>query len=141
MIFHQPIEEKEALLMNPLQLAYMGDSVWELIVRERLVIQRKNVHHMHLECVQSVNAAAQAALLKILSPHLTDTEKSVVQRGRNAHTKHPAPKNQDRADYAESTGFEALIGYLYISGNMERLTGLLTYIFAERNMTWQNRKS
>ena len=138
---HPYLEEREAMMLNPLQLAYMGDSVWELTVRHRLVMQRKNVHHMHLECVQSVNAAAQSAILRNLCEYLTDTELSIVQRGRNAHLKHPAPRNQSRADYADSTCFEALIGYLFITGNRERLEKLFEIIFSERESTWQNKKN
>ena len=115
------MEEREALLLNPLQMAYMGDTVWEMMVRSRLISLRLNVHHMHAECVRHVNAAAQARFLEMLRPDLTETEAAVVQRGRNAHSRHPSPRHQDPADYADATGFEALLGFLYLTGRTERL--------------------
>ncbi len=115
------MEEREATLLNPLQLAYMGDSVWEMMVRSRLIFQRKNVHHMHAECVRHVNAGAQARFLEIIREELTEEERAVAMRGRNAHARHPAPKHQDPADYADATGFEALLGYLYLTGQIDRL--------------------
>lgn len=121
MFLAQCMNEKEALLLNPLQLAYMGDSVWEIIVRSRLIQQRKNVHHMHDACVETVNAGAQARGLAIIRSELTEQERAIVQRGRNAHSKHPSPKNQNPGDYAEATGFEALLGYLFLTDNYLRL--------------------
>ena len=115
------MEVREAALLNPLQLAYMGDAVWEIMVRSRLLSQRMNVHHMHTECVRQVNAAAQAGYMKAIRPCLTEEELAIVQRGRNAHAKHPSPKHQDPGDYAESTGFEALLGFLCMTGQEERL--------------------
>lgn len=117
----QGMNEKEAILLNPLQLAYMGDSVWEMIVRSRLIHHRLNVHHMHDACVEAVNAGAQARGLAIIRSELTEQEKTIVQRGRNAHPKHPSPKHQNPGDYAEATGFEALLGYLFLTDNYPRL--------------------
>ena len=121
---------REASLLNPLQLAYMGDSVWEMIVRGRLILQGKNVHHMHTECVSAVNAAAQADAMKRLRPFLTEEESAIVQRGRNAHAKHPSPRHQDPTDYADSTGFEALLGFLYLTGDEARLKEIEEMVFA-----------
>ncbi len=118
------MDGKDAALLNPLQLAYMGDSVWEIMVRSRLLFQRKNVRHMHTECVNTVNAAAQAALMEKLRPALTETEAEIYRRGRNAHPHHPSPRNQNPADYAEATGFEAVLGYLYAAGEYDRLKEL-----------------
>ncbi len=131
--------EKDVLLLNPLQLAYMGDSVWEMIVRSRLIEQRKNVKHMHQACVEEVNAGAQARCLALVRPNLTDTEEAVVLRGRNAHPKHPSPRNQDPGDYAEATGFEALMGYLYLIGNHSRLEELSGMIFERED--WEGKKN
>ena len=117
----QGMNEKEAILLNPLQLAYMGDSVWEMIVRSRLIHHRLSVHHMHDACVEAVNAGAQARGLAIIRSELTEQEKAIVQRGRNAHPKHPSPKHQNPGDYAEATGFEALLGYLFLTDNYPRL--------------------
>ena len=119
--FERMMNEQDALQMNALQLAYLGDSVWELIVRYGLLVQKLNVHHMHKESVKMVNARAQSQMLLSLSDLLTDQDNEIVRRGRNAHAKHPVPKNQHPEDYAVSTGFEALIGYLYLTGQNERI--------------------
>ena len=125
------MEEKDAVMLNPLQLAYMGDVVWEMMVRFRLILLHKNVHHMHKECVNSVNAGSQAKSLEIILPALSETEEYIVQRGRNAHARHPAPKNQSQADYSEATGFEALLGFLFITGRSDRLQEIDRLLFGE----------
>ncbi len=112
---------KEASLLNALQLAYIGDVVWEVLVRETMIHQGLNLHHMHGTCVGYVNAHAQAGFLQKILSDLTEEEAEIVRRGRNAHAKHPAPRNQDPGDYAASTGYEALIGFLYLTGQDARL--------------------
>jgi len=107
--------------MNVLQTAYLGDAVWELIVRNYLIRKGLNVHHMHSQCIRYVNAHSQASFIQNLIPELTETECDLVRRGRNAHARHPAPKNQNPEDYSLATAFEALIGYLYLTGKKERL--------------------
>ena len=114
--------------MNALQLAYLGDAVWELIVRYDLIIQKLNVQHMHQNCVKMVNARSQSRILLSLKDILTEQEKEIVRRGRNAHARHPVPKNQNPDDYTLSTGFEALIGFLYITGQNERINQLINHI-------------
>jgi len=114
-------QKQEALLLNPLQLAYLGDTVWETMIRYELIRKRLNVHHMHQECVKKVNAQAQAAALEEIQGILTEEEMSVVRRGKNAHAHHPAPKSQGVENYAAATGFEALIGFLYATAQDERL--------------------
>lgn len=127
---------EDALRLNPLQLAYIGDTVWELIIRHRLIQKRFNVRHMHTLCVHFVNAASQAAFLSRLAPKLTDPEHEMIQRGRNAHAHHPSPRHQQPEDYAASTAFEALIGFLYLSGQTERLS-LLTGLILDEESSWQ----
>ena len=117
----KPLGEKEAGLMNAMQLAYIGDAVWELFVRNHLIRTGMNVHHMHSECIRHVNAHAQASYLMSISENLTDEEKELVRRGRNAHAHHPVPKNQSPEDYAMATAFEVLIGYLHLTGKDERI--------------------
>ncbi len=119
--FHDPMSEKEALLLNMLQLAYAGDAVWELIVRTELIRKEYNVHHMHSACIKLVNAHAQAGFVSLIYDALSETERDLIRKGRNAHARHPAPRNQNPEDYSASTGFEALIGFLYLTGNEERL--------------------
>ena len=119
-----PVTPEEARLLNPLQLAYMGDTVWELLIRSRAMAQRLTVKHMHQAAVSGVNARAQAEALARIADALTDAEADVVRRGRNAHPHHAGPRHQDPADYKAATGLEALIGYLYVSGQEERLLTL-----------------
>lgn len=116
--------EREALLLSPLQLAYIGDTVWDLMVRTNLLYTGKNLHNMHCAAVLRVNAKAQAQALSRLNDKLTLEEADMVRRGRNAHPRHGAPKNQDPAAYSQATGLETLIGYLYLTGQNERLKEL-----------------
>lgn len=118
------MDEAQARLRSPLQLAHLGDAVWSLLVRQRLIFQGRNVHNMHRDAVAGVNAHAQALALSRMEPLLTDQERDVVRRGRNAHARHPTPKHQDPADYAQATALEALAGYLYLTGQEERLLRL-----------------
>lgn len=126
--FGKGMEQQEALQLNALQLAYIGDSVWELIVRYKLILKRYNVRHMHKECVSMVNAHSQAVILQKIQEELNETESEIVRRGRNAHAKHSAPRNQDPDEYAASTGFEALFGYLYLTGQNDRISRLVSTI-------------
>lgn len=126
--FGKGMEQQEALQLNALQLAYIGDSVWELIVRYKLIMKRYNVRHMHKECVSMVNAHSQAVILQKIQEELNETESEIVRRGRNAHAKHSAPRNQDPDEYAASTGFEALFGYLYLTGQNDRISWLVSTI-------------
>ncbi len=119
-----PMTEDTARLLAPLQLAYIGDTVWDLLIRSRLLYAGKNLRHMHQSAVASVNAHAQALALEQLGPQLTEDEKDIVRRGRNAHAHHPCPRNQDAQDYRAATGLEALIGYLYLTGQEDRLVRL-----------------
>ena len=126
--FDRIMDEQEAQQMNALQLAYLGDTVWEMIVRYDLIIQKLNVRHMHQRCVSLVNARSQSGILLSLKDALTEPEKEIVRRGRNAHAKHPVPKNQDPDDYALATGFEALLGYLYVTGQNDWISELTDQI-------------
>lgn len=126
--FDRLMDDQDALQMNALQLAYLGDTVWEMIVRYDLIIQKLNVRHMHQRCVSLVNAHSQSEILRSLTDTLDDSEKEIVRRGRNAHAKHPVPKNQDPDEYAMATGFEALLGYLYVTGKNDRISELTNHI-------------
>lgn len=115
------LSEQKARQMAPLQLAYIGDTIWDFMIRSELVNRGLNHHHMHIEAVNAVNANAQASSLAKIIPVLSENELYIVQRGRNAHAKHPVPHNQSPADYASSTAFEALLGYLYLTGQDDRI--------------------
>lgn len=111
--------------LSPLVLAYVGDAVFELHVRERLVRRGLGkVNELHREAVGVVRATAQAQTISRLMDSLSDEEKDIVRRGRNAKGG-PAPKGAEIQEYRYSTGFEALLGYLYLSGQRARLAELL----------------
>lgn len=117
--------------LSPLTLAFVGDAYFSLVVREMLVCDaNRPVRDLHKLSVKAVNAQAQARCMRILLPSLTEKEAEVFKRGRNAHTSH-TPKNQSGCDYHYATGFEALIGYLYLSGSTERLNSLLNVVINE----------
>ncbi|MBQ2952075.1 MAG: ribonuclease III [Clostridia bacterium] len=118
------MEKQQARLLNSLQLAHVGDTVWELLVRSRMLYRGYNVRHMHREAIACVNAGAQSRAMARIWPMLTPDEADVARRGRNAHPHHAAPKNQDAADYHQATALEALVGYLYLTGQEDRLLEL-----------------
>lgn len=115
--------------MSALNLAYIGDTVYDLFVRTYLVERTDaRVHQLHLMSAARVCAAGQAAAARALEPMLSDEELAVFRRGRNAHMGTVA-KNQSIADYRAATGLEALTGYLYLTGNDARLIELMRAIF------------
>ena len=115
----------EVNLMSPLVWAYIGDSVYELYIREHLV-QTTNLkpHNLHIKTIKYVKAQAQADRLKKIEEILTDEEKDIVRRTRNTQNHH-LPKNANPVDYMYATAFEGLIGYLYLSGEKNRLEKIL----------------
>lgn len=118
-------EVTEVKLMPPLVWAYVGDSVYELFIRTQLVNKTKlNPHKLHIEAIKYVKAKSQAEILSKIYDELTDKEKDIVRRGRNAENHH-LPKNADGTDYMYATAFEALIGYLYLSKEDKRLREIL----------------
>ena len=117
--------------LSPLNLAFVGDTVFDLFVRERLVCRaNRPVNKLHKEATTLVKASAQAEAMEKIMPILTEEEISVFKRGRNAHTNHKA-KNASEGDYHYATGLEALFGYLYLSGEKERLRELFDIIVSE----------
>ena len=117
--------EEEINLLSPLTWAYVGDCVYELYIRTNLV-NRTNLkpHKLHIETIKYVKAKSQAELLKRLQDELKEEEKEIVRRGRNAENHH-LPKNSNVIEYSYATAFEALIGYLYLTKQEERLNEIL----------------
>lgn len=114
--------------LSPLTLAFTGDAVFSLFVREMLVVDaNRPVGKLHKLSVNWVKAEAQSKGMRAILPLLTEKETEVFKRGRNAHTSH-TPKNQSGCDYHYATGFEALVGYLYLKDETERLTLLLNEV-------------
>ncbi|MGN1271473.1 MAG: Mini-ribonuclease 3 [Clostridia bacterium] len=120
--------KEEVNLMSPLVWAYVGDSVYELYIREKLVNSTNlKPHKLHIETIKYVKAKAQADTLERLREYLTEEEQEIVRRARNTQNHH-LPKNANPTDYMYATAFEGLIGYLYLSGQKERLEELLSKI-------------
>lgn len=116
---------KPARLLPPLALAYIGDAVFEVAVRQH-VMAKPNLrpHHLHGQSTKYVSAKAQARLLALLEPQLTDDERDVVRQGRNAKSG-TVPKNANVLDYRQATALESLVGYLYYTGTHDRLRRLI----------------
>lgn len=117
---------KDPHLLSPLVLAYIGDAVFELYVRARLITKVHKVQELHQHAVRYVKAASQSQFLARLQPHLSEEEMQIMRRGRNA--KGSVPRNANVVEYRRSTGFETLIGYLYLIGETVRLKELLALI-------------
>jgi ribonuclease-3 family protein len=109
--------------LSPISLAYVGDAVYELYVRQRYLFPPRRTHHYHQQVVAQVRAERQAEQLHAIQNDLTDEERDVIRRGRNATVR--SPKRLDPKTYQEATGLEALIGYLYLT-DPQRLFELLS---------------
>ena len=114
--------EKEARLLNPLQLALVGDGVYELFIRNYILSENIELtaHKIHVKAIGYVKAKSQAVIMHEIEDKLTEDESYIYKRGRNAKSA-TVPKNADVRDYRMATGFEALVGYLYLTGTTERL--------------------
>ena len=111
---------------SPLVLAYIGDCVFDLIIKLMVAGKgKRQVHKLHEETSHYVHASSQSYMMRFMQEHLNEQEHAVYRRGRNARSVSPA-KNQSITDYRRATGFEALIGYLYLKREYRRLTDLVT---------------
>jgi len=120
--------ECPASLLSPSALAFVGDTVFDLLVREKLVREANRPSgKLHALATQLVCASAQAKAARDIEPALDELEKAVLLRGRNAHHAH-IPKNATQADYRLATGLEALFGWLYLRGDEARLRELFGII-------------
>jgi ribonuclease-3 family protein len=123
--------------LPPLLLAYLGDAVYEVFIRYHLIAQGiMKPSELQKAAVRYVSAAAQARALREIEPELSEMEKDIVRRGRNAKSG-SAPKNASVSEYRHSTGLEALIGHLYCSGDAQRIDELMRKIIesAEKEST------
>ncbi len=119
------LEAKDANSYSPLTLAYIGDGIFELVIRTVMISRHDtSTNRLHKKASRIVNAGFQAKLADKLKPHLTNEEKDIFRRGRNAKS-HSIAKNATVHDYRIATGFEALMGYLYVSGKTDRLIELV----------------
>ena len=116
------MEKTELVTMSPLVLAYLGDTVYETYIREYLIRQntQRKVTDLHKLAIKYVKAKAQATIIHEIEIELTEEESKIYKRGRNQKS-NTSPKNADIIDYKHATGFEALVGYLYLNNEIERL--------------------
>jgi ribonuclease-3 family protein len=123
MIDARPMEIRNNQMPGSLELAYLGDTIYDLYVRTRLVQRGGKMKQLHKQAVDVVCNHAQSEALKVIEPMLNEAEQDVVRRARNC--KQNAPRNADPAEYQRATALEALIGYLYIKGQCERMEQLI----------------
>ncbi len=116
-------------LINPLTLAFVGDGVYEMLVREEIVSRYTSLsaNKLHTLAVEMVRATAQARGFAVIAPALTEAEMVVFKRGRNANGVTP-PRHTSAAEYRTATGLEALFGWLYLGGNQQRIRALFKMI-------------
>ena len=142
--------KQEVELMSPLTWAYIGDAVYELFIRNKLINETNlKPHKLHIEAIKYVKAKSQAEKLNAIYEMLTDEEKDIVRRGRNVQNHH-LPKNSNVQEYMYSTAFEALIGYLYLTKQNTRLKEILekiwfvqlgTFLFGTFYLNWIKKQS
>ncbi len=119
------LEDRDLRTYSPLTLAYIGDGIYELIIRT-ILVKKGNcpVNQLHKRASSLVKASAQSAMVEKLEPMLTEEERSVYKRGRNAHSPTMA-KHATMSDYRRATGFEAMMGYLYLKEDYTRMVELV----------------
>ena len=130
---NKDLTEEDMLMLGPLQLAYIGDAVFELMVRTYILERDLSVSQLHKASTKYVKAGGQSEIYHLIEAFLTEEEKTIVRRGRNAKS-HTSPKNADMIDYKYATGFEALMGYLYITNKSQRLSEIFNIIIDLKNI-------
>ncbi len=126
---NKPLTSSEAKQYSPLALAFLGDSVYEIMMRDALLrYANMPAAQLHSLKIQKVCAAYQAKAVELLLPYFTEEETAVYKRGRNA-TGASVPKNGNAADYHKATGLESLFGYLHLTGSSSRLQELFDIIY------------
>lgn len=125
MLLALQVDKVDVKTYSPLALAYMGDAVYEIIIRTMIVSKaNQQVNKYHKKASGYVKAEAQAKMIVKLEPHLTEEELAIYKRGRNAKS-YTTAKNASVIDYRMATGFEALVGYLYLNNEWKRLMELM----------------
>ena len=119
------MKEVDVHRYSPLTLAYIGDSIYDLIIKSLVINQgNRQVNKLHKETSMYVQASTQSLMMRAMQEELTEEEHAVYKRGRNAKSVSPA-KNQSITDYRRATGFEALLGYLYLKKEWKRMLDLV----------------
>lgn len=118
-------EEADIQTYSPLTLAYIGDCIFDVVIRSVVVLRgNRAVNGLHKSTSHIVKAKTQAEMIEALCPELTQEELAVYRRGRNAKS-HSSAKNASLGDYHKATGYEALVGYLYLTGQLDRAIMLM----------------
>ncbi|WP_027633494.1 Mini-ribonuclease 3 [Clostridium hydrogeniformans] len=122
----QKYSNSEAKQLNSLSLAFVGDAIYEVYIRSLILKNNDQLsaHKLHVRAIGYVKAKAQSDIMKELEIELNEEELGVYKRGRNTKS-HTVPKNADVRDYRNATGFEALVGYLYLTNQKERMMYIL----------------
>lgn len=125
-VLFNKLSTDEARLLNPLVLAFIGDAAYEVFIRSYIIAQNSELsaHKMHVKAISYVKAHAQSEILKNIEQYLTEEEIVIYKRGRNAKSS-SVPKNADVTEYRKATGLEALVGFLFITDQKDRLTYIL----------------
>ena len=119
------MEEVDVQTYSPLALAYIGDCAYDLIIKNIMISKgNKQVNKLHKDTSALVQASTQSLMMRTMQEHLTEEEHAVYKRGRNAKSVSPA-NNQSITDYRRATGFEALLGYLYLKKEWKRMVDLV----------------
>lgn len=127
------LKREDIKMMGPLQLAYVGDACYELMVRTFLLDKNLSVNQLHRRATNYVKAEAQADIVHKLEELLTEEEKSIIRKGRNTKT-NSNPKNANLIEYKYATGFESLFGYLYLTNQDARLTEIFNFIVDSKTL-------
>lgn len=139
-ILNDKFTKTRAVQLNPLVLAFVGDAVYENFVRIYIVdkYDEMTVHRLHIKAIEFVKAHAQSTFMKEIYDELNEEEVRIYKRGRNAKSA-TSPKNADICEYRASTGFEALIGYLYLTNQIDRLNFILEKVveIKENSKGWR----
>ena len=133
------IEEKDYNTYSPLTLAYIGDAVFDIVIRTAVVSAgNTRADRLHRRTSAIVKAKTQAEMIERMMPHLTPEEEDLYKRGRNAKS-HTTAKNATVSDYRKATGLEALIGALYLNDNMDRIMELIKIGLSEVEVPWNTK--
>ncbi len=125
-LFFAEFSVEEARQLNPLVLAHVGDAVYELFIRSYIVDNNRefSAHKIHLKAISYVKANSQSKIMRNIESKLTEEEMSIYKRGRNTKS-YTVPKNAEVSEYRIATGFEALIGFLFLTDQKSRLKFIL----------------
>lgn len=128
---NRSLSKEDVLMLSPLQLAYVGDAVYELLVRTYILERGLKVNDLHRDATKYVRAKSQSHIIHAIFHKLMDDEKTYVKKGRNAKS-HTSPKNTSISDYRYATGLECLFGYLYLNGKDNRIEEIFQEIIKEK---------